>query len=179
MAQAGTGHAVGLKNSRRHRGKPGVASLGVKSESRNMSSEFTITRTVEFAETDMAGIMHFSNYFRWMEACETAFFRSLGLPSIAFRPGQVVGWPRVSVSCEYRAPVRFGDTVEVALRVEKIGTSSVIYAFRFRRAGVLTAQGRMTVVCVKSGMQGGMNSQRISAAIRAKLHGAASFHQWK
>lgn len=139
-----------------------------------MPSEFTITRTVEFAETDMAGIMHFSNYFRWMEACETAFFRSLGLPLVKFAPGQFAGWPRVSVSCEYRAPVRFGDLVEVAMRVEKIGARSVTYVFQFRREGVLTAEGRMTAVCVTGNARGGMASRPISAAIRAKLHGATS-----
>ena len=62
-----------------------------------MPSEFSLTRPVEFHETDMAGIMHFANFFRWMEVCETAFYRSLGLPLISFVPGQVVGWPRVNV----------------------------------------------------------------------------------
>jgi acyl-CoA thioester hydrolase len=65
-----------------------------------MPSEFRLTRTVEFHETDMAGIMHFSNFFRWMEACEAGFYRSLGLPLISFVPGNVVGWPRVSASCD-------------------------------------------------------------------------------
>ncbi len=40
-----------------------------------MPSGFSITRRVEFHETDMAGIMHFANYFRWMETCETDFYR--------------------------------------------------------------------------------------------------------
>ena len=44
-----------------------------------MAYEFKLTRHVDFAETDMAGIMHFSNFFRFMEATETAFFRSLSL----------------------------------------------------------------------------------------------------
>ena len=44
-----------------------------------MPYEFKMTRLVEFAETDMAGIMHFANYFRYMEVVEHAFFRSLGL----------------------------------------------------------------------------------------------------
>ena len=40
--------------------------------------EFKLTRRIEFAETDMAGIVHFANFFRMMEATEHAFFRSLG-----------------------------------------------------------------------------------------------------
>ena len=44
-----------------------------------MAYEYSIVRGVEFSDTDMAGIMHFSNFFRFMEAAEHGFFRSLGL----------------------------------------------------------------------------------------------------
>ena len=65
-----------------------------------MAYEFRILRRVEFSETDMAGIVHYSNFFRYMESAEHAFFRSLGL-SVVDRPehapeGERVGWPRVS-----------------------------------------------------------------------------------
>jgi acyl-CoA thioester hydrolase len=134
-----------------------------------MPSEFTLTRQVEFHETDMAGIMHFANFFRWMEVCETAFYRSLGLPLISFVPGQVVGWPRVKVSCDYRAPLRFNDTVEVKLLVRKLTTRSVTYVFQFRKAGTLVATGEVTAVCVTAGAEGAMAAQPIPADVRAKL----------
>jgi YbgC/YbaW family acyl-CoA thioester hydrolase len=134
-----------------------------------MPSEFSITRQVEFAETDMAGIMHFANFFRWMEACETALYRSLGLPLISFLPGMVVGWPRVNVSCSYRAPLRFNDTVEVKLFVKKLGTRSVTYLFQFRKGGELAAQGEVTAVCVTADAQGDMAAQPIPPDVRAKL----------
>lgn len=139
-----------------------------------MPSEFALTRTVEFVETDMAGLMHFSNYFRWMEACETAFYRSLGLPLIAFVAGQVAGWPRVKVSCHYRAPLRFNDTAEVKLFVSRIGVRSVTYVFQFRKGAELVAQGEVTAVCVAADEKasGGMVAQPIPAEIRAKLQEA-------
>jgi len=137
-----------------------------------MTSEFSITRTVEFAETDMAGIMHFANFFRWMESCETALYRSLGLPLISFVPGEIVGWPRVNVSCTYRSPLRFNDAVEVRLFVKKLGTRSVTYVFQFRKDGVLAAQGEVTAVCVGASEKGGMVSQPIPDAIRTKLQEA-------
>lgn len=137
-----------------------------------MPSEFSITRQVEFAETDMAGIMHFANYFRWMEACETAFYRSLGLPLVSFVPGQVVGWPRVNVSCDYRAPLRFNDTVAVRLLVRKLGTRSVTYAFQFRKDGEVVATGEVTAVCVTGDGQDGMVAQPIPADVRARLQEA-------
>ena len=42
-----------------------------------MAYEFRTKRRVEFADTDMAGIIHFTSLFRYMEETEHAFFRSL------------------------------------------------------------------------------------------------------
>ena len=134
-----------------------------------MPSEFTITRQVEFHETDMAGIMHFSNFFKWMECGEAAFYRSLNLPIISFVPGQVVGWPRVNVSCQYLAPLRFNDRAEVKLFVKKVGTRSVTYIFQFRKGPTLVAQGEVTAVCVTSDDHGGMVAQPIPESVRALL----------
>ncbi len=143
-----------------------------------MPSEFRLNRIVEFRETDMAGIMHFANFFYWMESCETAFYRSLGLPLISFVPGQVLGWPRVNVSCDYRAPLRFNDTVEVKLFVKKLGTRSIAYLFQFRKDGVLCAQGEVTAVCVTAGENGAMVPAPIPAEVRARLQ-AAPPAAWK
>lgn len=138
-----------------------------------MPSEFNLTRTVEFAETDMAGIMHFSNFFRWMESCETAFYRSLDLPLISFVPGRVVGWPRVAVNCTFRQPLRFNETVTVKLYIKKLTNRSVTYVFQFRKSdGALAAQGEVTAVCVADDGKGGMSAQSIPADIRAKLQEA-------
>lgn len=140
-----------------------------------MVSEFSLTRTVEFVETDMAGIMHFSNFFRWMEACETGFYRSLGLPLVSFAPGQVVGWPRVAAKCDFRAPLRFGDTVEVRLYVKEIRTRAIVFLFQFRKLvkGKLEpdvlAQGELVAVCVTSDAQGRMSAQPIPQEFRAKV----------
>lgn len=136
---------------------------------RPMPSQFTLKRTVEFSETDMAGIMHFANFFRWMEACETAFYRSLKLPLISFVPGHVVGWPRVAVSCQFHAPLRFGETAAVQLLVKKIGTRSVTYVFRFLRGTEVVARGEITAVCVRSDAKGRMVAAPIPAKVRGKL----------
>ncbi len=144
-----------------------------------MASEFALKRTVEFAETDMAGIMHFSNYFRWMEACESAFVRSLGLPLINFTPGEVVGWPRVQATCDFRAPLRYGDEVEVRLFVKEIRTRAVVYVFQFRKIAAgrsestLAAQGEIAAVCVTGDGRGGMVAQPVPEDVRAKMQVAS------
>ena len=49
-----------------------------------MSIVYRMNRRVQIADTDFAGVLHFSNYFRFMEEIECAFWRSLG-PGIRMR----------------------------------------------------------------------------------------------
>lgn len=136
-----------------------------------MPSEFAVSRIVEVAETDMAGLMHFSNYFRWMEACEAAFYRSLGLPAAVFAEPGRQAWPRVKVDCEYQAPLHFNDTVEVRLFVKRIGEKSLTYVFQFRKDDGVTARGEMTIVCVSVDAASGraLSARALPAELRAKL----------
>ena len=96
-----------------------------------MASEYSITRRVEFSETDLAGIMHFTNYYRWMEICEHEFLRSLGLSVDMEDENGRFGWPRVKSSCRFKRPLRFEEEVEVKLMVADIRDRSISYAFQF------------------------------------------------
>jgi YbgC/YbaW family acyl-CoA thioester hydrolase len=118
-----------------------------------MAHEFKLSRLVEFSETDMAGIMHFSNYFRFMEATEHAFFRALGLKLHGETDGAMVGWARTHAECRYDSPLRYQDDVEVHLVVRAKTESSFTYDFAFRRPDPngeprTVARGALTVVCV-------------------------------
>ena len=109
--------------------------------------EFRTERRVEFADTDMGGIVHFSRFFVFMETAEHELLRALGTSVALELAGQKIGWPRVAATCEYRSPARFGDVLEIHVRVLRRGTTSLTYAFSFRRDGVELAAGRMTSVC--------------------------------
>ncbi|HWW03324.1 MAG TPA: thioesterase family protein [Candidatus Acidoferrum sp.] len=138
-----------------------------------MPYEFKVTRRVEFSETDMAGIMHFSNFFRFMETAEGAFFRSLGYSVALSRKGLAVGLPRVHAECDYMAPLRFEDEVLVHLLVEKRGTRSLTYQFRFYllngRALQPVARGRLTAVCVARRKDKSMKAVTLPPALAQKI----------
>jgi YbgC/YbaW family acyl-CoA thioester hydrolase len=114
-----------------------------------MPHEFTLTRRVEFAETDMAGIVHFSNFFRMMEAAEHAFFRSLGFTIHGHEEGVTTGWPRVSATCDYARPLRFEEEVEIHLVVAEVRSRSIRYEFTFRKVADRSevARGGIVAVC--------------------------------
>ena len=114
-----------------------------------MPYEFKLTRRVEFAETDMAGIVHFSNFFRMMETTEHAFFRSLGFTIHGHENGATTGWPRVSASCDFSRPLRFEEEVEIHLLVAEVRSRSIRYQFVFRKVadGSEVARGQVAAVC--------------------------------
>ena len=134
-----------------------------------MPTTFSIPRRVAFAETDMAGIAHFSNFFRMMEEVEHAFFRSVGLSVSMQHDGMHVGWPRVSTSCEFYGPVRFEDEIELRLRVVKLGDKSFTYEVDFLLEGRQMALGKTTSVCCELRPDGTMKSIPIPPSIREKL----------
>src|SRR6516225_8988313 len=117
-----------------------------------MACKFKVTRQVEFSDTDMAGIMHFSNFFGFMEAAEHAFFRSLGL-SIHPDDPNAVHWPRVHAGMDFSYSLRFEDSVEVRLLVREKRERSLVYSFIFRKVSGEpqreVARGTLAVACVK------------------------------
>src|ERR1700757_2046045 len=130
-----------------------------------MAYEFKITRRVEFAETDMAGIMHYSNFFRFMETAEHGFYRSLGFSVILSGYDPPLGFPRVHAECDFKRPLRFEDMVEVHLLVQEKKTKSITYGFRFRNLSATpveeAARGLVTIVCVALHPSGKMSAAAI------------------
>jgi YbgC/YbaW family acyl-CoA thioester hydrolase len=143
--------------------------------------EFRHRRIVEFAETDMAGILHFANYFRWMEAAEHAFFRSLGLCVHTDAADGPFGFARGHAECTFQAPLRYEDRVELHLRVREIRRTSIRYEIVFRRLGddgapaEDVARGSLTAVCVaRPKGETRMRAIDIPAAVRARVGVAPS-----
>src|SRR5690348_14354597 len=141
-----------------------------------MPYEFQLSRRVEFCDTDMAGIMHFSNFFRFMEATETAFMRSLGLSVVLSSRGLDFCLPRVHAECDYQLPLRFEDEVLVHLLVEKKGTRTITYQFRFLKTGgeapVEVARGKLVAVCAARQPDGSMKAAPLPEALAHQLQQA-------
>jgi len=134
---------------------------------------FTYRRLVEFADTDLAGIMHFSNFFRFVECAEHAFFRSLGHRVHTANGSDHQGWPRLEVSCKYLKPARFEQTLEVSLRIDEIRTSSLRYSFWVfgdDAARPLLASGACSIIHVDLDMKAReIRKAPIPAGLKASL----------
>jgi YbgC/YbaW family acyl-CoA thioester hydrolase len=134
-----------------------------------MPAKFQTMRRVEFADTDMVGLVHFSNFFRYMEAAEVEFLRSLGLSVAPVDvEGQRVSFPRRAAACDFLGPARFGDVLDITLRVEKIGRTSVTYSFDFTCGERRVARGTITAVCCRLTATH-VEAVEIPAVIRSQL----------
>ena len=114
-----------------------------------MPPQFTYSRRVRFSDTDVAGIVHFANFYRFMEEAEHEYFRSLGLKIMDTRPdGTAVGWPRVRASCTFESPAFYDDLIDIDVNIVRVGVRSLTLAFRFRRGEHPIARGEVkTVFC--------------------------------
>ena len=130
---------------------------------------FRVSRRVEFHETDMAGIVHFANFFRYMEFAEVEFLRARGLSVKLTWEGRELGFPRVSATCDYVKPARFDDVIDIAVTLDRVGTKSVTYAFEFTRAGELLARGKTTSVCCEVRGDHGLHAVEIPASYRTRI----------
>ena len=128
-------------------------------------SEHHYHRRVQFAETDAAGVVHFSCFLKYMEEAEHAMWREAGL-SIA-PPDADIGFPRVAASMEFHAPLYFEDEFEVRVRVAAMTAKTITFACLMMRDGEELARGQMTVACVRHVAGEPMKAMPIPADIAA------------
>jgi len=104
---------------------------------------------IGWGHCDPAGIVYFPRFFElFHEAMESWFGDALGAPYEDVIVGRRIGFPAVHTEADFRAPTRFGERVDVELRVGRVGTASIELLYRVRGPGGDTderATGRTVV----------------------------------
>jgi acyl-CoA thioester hydrolase len=132
---------------------------------------FEYTRKIHFYETDLAGVVHFSCYFRYMEEAEHALWRAAGLT--VDRAGATIGYPRVSATFDYRNPLFFEDDLTIVARVHSVTQRTIKYSFAFTRKDTVIGTGWLTTACATRQDDGSMRATEIPADIVPRLRAAA------
>ena len=109
--------------------------------------EFVYRRRVQFPETDASGIVHFTNFFKYVEEAEHAMWRAAGVSINTHDRG--IGWPRVAASFEFRKPLRFEDEFDVHLSVAAKTSKTIRYTAVLKKDGEVHAEGSLTIICVR------------------------------
>ena len=100
-----------------------------------------IQRRLEWSDTDASGAYHNTAAFRLMEAAETALVERLG-----FLQDVYGRHPRARIEADFLRPLFFRDLVDVTIRVQSVGRTSVTYAVEIARSGEACVRGRMVAV---------------------------------
>jgi len=134
----------------------------------HVSGEVRLRRRVQFSETDTAGIVHFSNFFRYFEDAEHALWRAAGL---SIHPEQApIGWPRVAAACEYHRPLKFEQEFEIAVRIAELTKRTIRYGGEITSNGERIATGSWKIACVMRLPDGSMKSADIPADVAERLN---------
>ncbi len=106
-------------------------------------AEHTERMRVGWIDTDAGGRIHFTVAFRWAETAETGLYRKLGL----LEEGRG-DYPRRHVEAEYRRVLVFEDAVEITIRVDSVGRTSIRFAWEVVHDGEVAIAGGHTIVHV-------------------------------
>src|SRR5262245_1266833 len=95
----------------------------------------------------MAGLVHFSRFFNYMEEAEPALWRAAGL---SIHPkGSDLGWPRLDAAFEYHRALYFEDEFDIRMRVVALEERTMSYVCHLTREGKAIATGRLTIACAR------------------------------
>jgi YbgC/YbaW family acyl-CoA thioester hydrolase len=126
---------------------------------------------VQWADVDIAGIMYFAAYWRFVEYAEICFFAELGFPYDTVFDDYDFWLPRVRAEAEYHAPALMNDWLRMRTHLEKVGASSVRWqtvVFN-ERTGEPGGAFTLTVACIDRETK---KSRPMPERIRAALLGA-------
>lgn len=110
-------------------------------------NSFKTSFRVTWVDTDAAGVVHYSNYFRFFERAEEEFYRHLGFDFTNFREREL-WFPRVEASCQYKKPATYSDLLVIEVTIEDLKEKSVKLGFRVvnEKTDDLLAFGHLVIV---------------------------------
>ena len=86
-------------------------------------------RKAQYYETDQMGVIHHSNYIRWFEEARIYMLEAIGFPYERVE-SMGITFAVLGLSCEYKSPVIFGDTVNIFTEVAECGHSRMTMRYR-------------------------------------------------
>ncbi|MGT2929934.1 acyl-CoA thioesterase [Streptococcus dentasini] len=104
---------------------------------------YSYTRKVHYYETDKMGIVHHSNYIRWMEEARIAFVNDLGYSYERLEAQQLIS-PVSELSCRYKNSTAFAQDIQIDTLIIKLNGVRCVFYYRMYRVedGVLVFEGK-------------------------------------
>jgi acyl-CoA thioester hydrolase len=110
-------------------------------------ADFSIEKKIYYYDTDAGGVVYYANYLKHLEEGRNEFCRSKGADLVELAKSGVE-FPVVHVEVDYKSPARYGDTVKIYTRIEKIGGSSVHFFQEIKRDETLLIRAKTVWACI-------------------------------
>ncbi len=128
-----------------------------------MSHQFPIR--VYYEDTDLAGIVYYANYLKFIERARSEWVREAGIDQVALKADRGIVFAVRQVHADYLAPAQFDDQLTVTTSLDKITGSRLFLTQSVARDATQLFTSKITLVCLAAGGK----PTRIPADIRAKL----------
>ncbi|HWO43468.1 MAG TPA: thioesterase family protein [Candidatus Eisenbacteria bacterium] len=109
----------------------------------------TCSYRVIYGDTDQMGVVYYANYLRWFEKGRSELLRQIGLPYAEIEAGGL-HFPVIEVTCRYRQPARYDDTITIETELTELGRASLSFHYRIHRENTLAAEGSTKHACTTS-----------------------------
>ena len=120
---------------------------------------------VYYEDTDLAGIVYYANYLRFIERARTEFVRILGVDQVALKAEQGLVFAVRRLEADYIAPARFDDLLEVETSLSALSPARITLQQDVMRAGETLFSASVVLVCLSENGR----PQRIPAEFRTGL----------
>lgn len=116
---------------------------------------------VYYEDTDMAGIVYYANYLKFIERGRSEWIRDLGIDQIAMKENDGIVFAARRIEADYLSPARFDDLLDVESRLHQLTPARLILDQRVLRQDRVLFTARVTLVCVN----GAGRAARLPAAL--------------
>ncbi len=90
---------------------------------------------VYYEDTDLAGIVYYANYLKFIERARTEYLRELGIDQTALRDSEGIVFAVRRIEADYLAPARFDDALSVTTSPQQVSGARIVLNQAVRRAG--------------------------------------------
>lgn len=122
---------------------------------------------VYYEDTDLAGIVYYANYLKFIERARTEWVSGLGVDQIALKAREGIVFAVRRVEADYLRPARFGDDLVVETRLQSLGGARIVLEQLVLRGGERLFASVVTLVCLTEDG----HAARLPAEVRARLSG--------
>lgn len=111
---------------------------------------FSTRIDINFGDTDPAGLVYFPNIFHYCHIAMERFFSEVcRIPYASLVGDQRLGFPTAHIGAEFKAPLHYGDLIDVEVKVSEVGNKSLSLSYKFTNSSeVLCAEVSQVVVAM-------------------------------